>query len=79
MAASSASLHEDPSRLGSDAADRRRAIVSIMEKLGAIDWYDRRVSATDDADLQAILANKRDEEKEHASMVLEWLRRHDAG
>lgn len=48
-----------------------------MEELEAIDWYDQRVDATHDTELAAILAHNRDEEKEHAAMVLEWLRRHD--
>ncbi len=48
-----------------------------MEELEAVDWYDQRIDATEDPDLAAILAHNRDEEKEHASMVLEWLRRHD--
>jgi ferritin-like protein len=57
--------------------NRHRAIVSIMEELEAVDWYDQRVSATDDADLAEVLAHNRDEEKEHFAMTLEWLRRHD--
>lgn len=77
MAASSATLHEDATRLGPEAIDRHRAIVSIMEELEAVDWYDQRALATDDAELRAILAHNRDEEKEHAAMALEWLRRHD--
>ena len=77
MAASSATLHEDSTRLGPEAIDRHRAIVSIMEELEAADWYDQRVLATGDAELRAILAHNRDEEKEHASMTLEWLRRRD--
>ncbi len=48
-----------------------------MEELEAVDWYDQRVDATDDPELKAILAHNRDEEKEHAAMVLEWLRRRD--
>jgi uncharacterized protein len=76
MAASSGSLHENG--LPPEAIDRHRAIVSIMEELEAVDWYDQRVHAASDAELSAILAHNRDEEKEHASMVLEWLRRHDA-
>jgi ferritin-like protein len=58
--------------------DRHRAIVSIQEELEAVDWYDQRAAATDDASLSAILAHNRDEEKEHAAMTLEWLRRHDS-
>ena len=49
-----------------------------MEELEAIDWYDQRVDAAQDEDLRAILAHNRDEEKEHAAMLLEWLRRHDS-
>src|ERR1700733_12486555 len=77
MAESSATQHVDPPRLGPEAIERHRAIVSIMEELEAVDWYDQRALATDDAELRAILAHNRDEEKEHAAMMLEWLRRHD--
>src|ERR671918_101533 len=57
--------------------DRHRAIVSLMEELEAVDWYDQRAKATGNAELRAILEHNRDEEKEHAAMVLEWLRRRD--
>ena len=75
MASSSNSLHEPD--LPSDVVDRHRAIVSIMEELEAVDWYDQRAAATADADLAEVLGHNRDEEKEHAAMTLEWLRRHD--
>ena len=74
---SSENLHEDPERLGPEVIDRHRAITSLMEELEAVDWYDQRVAATDDPELAEILAHNRDEEKEHAMMVLEWLRRKD--
>ena len=77
MAGASGSLHESPDVLKAETVDRHRAIVSIMEELEAIDWYDQRVDAAQDDELRAILAHNRDEEKEHATMVLEWLRRHD--
>ncbi len=70
-------LHEDASELDPATIDRHRALRSIMEELEAIDWYDQRVHATTDATLAAVLAHNRDEEKEHAAMTLEWLRRHD--
>jgi len=70
-------LHEDPAALGAAVIDRHRAIRSIMEELEAVDWYDQRVAATGDPELAAVLAHNRDEEKEHAAMTLEWLRRHD--
>ena len=77
MAASSSELHESPEALSAETVDRHRAIVSIMEELEAVDWYDQRVQAASDPELAAILAHNRDEEKEHAAMVLEWLRRRD--
>ena len=54
-----------------------RAMVSLMEKLEAVDWYNQRAHACQDAELKAILEHNRDEETEHASMVLEWIRRKD--
>jgi hypothetical protein len=74
---SSEGYHEPVDRLQPATIDRHRAIRSIMEELDAVDWYDQRVDATDDPDLAAVLAHNRDEEKEHAAMTLEWLRRHD--
>jgi len=78
MASSSAALHESPDMLNPQTIERHRAVVSIMEELEAVDWYDQRVDASADEELKGILAHNRDEEKEHAAMVLEWLRRHDA-
>jgi uncharacterized protein len=73
----SENLHEDAATLGGEIIDQHRAIVSIMEELEAVDWYNQRAKATVDEELRAILEHNRDEEKEHMSMVLEWLRRHD--
>ncbi len=75
--AQSAGLHEPEDRLSPETIDRHRAIASIQEELEAIDWYDQRVDATADGSLADVLAHNRDEEKEHAAMTLEWLRRHD--
>ena len=75
--AQSAGLHEPESQLSPETVDRHRAITSIQEELEAVDWYDQRVDATGDAELAAVLAHNRDEEKEHAAMTLEWLRRRD--
>ncbi len=70
-------LHEPADLLGEDTIDRHRAFASLIEELEAVDWYDQRVKATNDSSLADILAHNRDEEKEHASMTLEWLRRRD--
>lgn len=77
MGDSSMGLHEQLEKLSSATVDRHRAIVSLMEELEAVDWYDQRVDAATDPELGEILAHNRDEEKEHAAMTLEWLRRHD--
>jgi uncharacterized protein len=77
MAGSSGSLHENESVLKPETIDRHRAVVSIMEELEAVDWYDQRIDAATDQELKELLAHNRDEEKEHAAMMLEWLRRHD--
>ena len=70
-------FHESPQDLTPETRNLHRAIVSLMEELEAIDWYQQRIDATTDEALRTILAHNRDEEKEHASMVLEWIRRHD--
>lgn len=70
--------HEPFGKLSPETMDMHRAIVSLMEELEAVDWYNQRVDACTDPELKIILAHNRDEEKEHAAMVLEWIRRHDA-
>jgi ferritin-like protein len=70
--------HEPIDELTAETRDMHRAIVSLMEELEAVDWYNQRVDACKDKELKAILAHNRDEEKEHAAMVLEWIRRRDS-
>ncbi len=74
---SSVGYHEPIEELSHETRDMHRAVVSLMEELEAIDWYNQRADACKDPELRAILAHNRDEEKEHAAMVLEWIRRHD--
>ena len=70
-------FHEPVEELSDETRDMHRAITSLMEELEAVDWYNQRVDACTDTALSAILAHNRDEEKEHAAMVLEWIRRKD--
>ena len=70
--------HAPYDKLKSETQDMARAIQSLMEELEAVDWYGQRVDVTGDKDLRSILQHNRDEEKEHASMFLEWIRRRDA-
>ncbi len=70
--------YEESSKdLTEETLDLHRAWMSIKEELEAMDWYQQRIDATDDMPLKAILIHNRDEEKEHASMLLEWVRRND--
>jgi hypothetical protein len=74
---SSVGYHEPVEELSAATRDMHRAIVSLMEELEAVDWYNQRADASKNKELKAILEHNRDEEKEHASMVLEWIRRKD--
>lgn len=74
---SSVGYHEPIEELSAETRDMHRAIVSLMEELEAVDWYNQRADACADPVLKAILVHNRDEEKEHASMLLEWVRRRD--
>ncbi|MDO8315876.1 MAG: ferritin [Rugosibacter sp.] len=74
---SNVGYHEPVEELSAEARDMHRAIVSLMEELEAVDWYNQRADVCKDTELKAILEHNRDEEKEHASMVLEWIRRKD--
>lgn len=71
------SYHESTDKLTKKTKELHRALNSLIEELEAIDWYQQRVDATGDQDLKDILAHNRDEEKEHAAMILEWIRRND--
>lgn len=77
MTASSTSFHEPVELLTPETMETRRGVVSFIEEFEAFDWYEQRIDATQDPQLRAILEHNRDEEKEHAMMTLEWLRRRD--
>ena len=70
-----AEYHERHEDLTDTTRDLHRALASLQEELEAVDWYQQRVDATSDPALKEVLAHNRDEEIEHAAMVLEWLRR----
>ncbi|MCE9571484.1 MAG: ferritin-like domain-containing protein [Rhodocyclales bacterium] len=74
---SSVGYHEPIEELSAETRDMHRAVVSLMEELEAVDWYNQRADACVDPALRAILVHNRDEEKEHAAMLMEWIRRKD--
>jgi uncharacterized protein len=75
MASSSESYHEPYDLLSGGVRDLHRALVSLEEELEAIDWYQQRADVAGDEELKAILLHNRNEEMEHAMMLLEWVRR----
>ena len=70
-------LHEERSKLSEKTQDMKRAIDSLKEELEATDWYNQRADACSDENLRKILIHNANEEKEHAAMILEWIRQHD--
>jgi ferritin-like protein len=71
--------HEPPEELSEATRDYIRALNSLKEEIEAIDWYQQRMDGTKDKALKKILAHNRNEEMEHACMMLEWLRRNMEG
>ena len=71
-------IAEPVNELTYETREMHRAISSLIEELEAVDLYQQRVDACKDDELKSILAHNRDEEKEHAAMILEWIRRHDS-
>lgn len=63
------------SGLSNEVLNIHRALASLQEELEAIDYYHQRADVTDDESLKAVLDHNRDDEMEHATMLLEWLRR----
>ncbi|RJP65739.1 MAG: ferritin [Candidatus Abyssobacteria bacterium SURF_17] len=73
-----AAYHESFEKLSKVTLDLHRAWMSLKEEIEAMDWYQQRIDATNDKELKEILIHNRDEEKEHAAMLMEWVRRKDA-
>ena len=69
--------HESKHELSDEVCDMHKALISLTEELVAIDSYNLRADVCKDKELNAILIHNRDDEKEHASMLMEWIRRND--
>ncbi len=74
---SSEGLHVPREKLRPETLNKHYAITSLIEELEAVDWYRQRADDCSDPALKEILLHNAKEELEHASMVLEWLRRND--
>jgi hypothetical protein len=75
---SSENLHAPRERLSKKALTLHHAIVSLMEELDAIDWYRQRSDDAEDEALKGLLLHNMREEMEHASMLIEYIRRADS-
>jgi hypothetical protein len=71
-------MHEKREDLDKTTLDMKRAIDSLKEELEAVDWYNQRADACSDENLRKILIHNANEEKEHAAMLIEWIRQHDS-
>lgn len=71
--------HEPPQELDKKSRDIARAMISLKEEIEAADWYRQRLAVATDNELAGILKHNMEEEMEHASMLLEWLRRNMEG
>ncbi|HWN69015.1 MAG TPA: ferritin-like domain-containing protein [Haliangium sp.] len=72
---SSESLHEAPELISEETKNMHRAIVTLIEELEAVDWYQQRADACSDKQLRELILHNKHEEIEHAVMTLEWIRR----
>ncbi len=71
--------HEPVEDLEKEDRDAVRTLMSLKEEIEAVSWYEQRAAATEDESVIDVLGHNRDEEIEHACMVLEWLRRNMDG
>jgi uncharacterized protein len=70
--------YHEPFELISEATrNLHRAVVTLIEELEAVDWYQQRADACTDEELVSVLIHNKNEEIEHAMMTLEWIRRHN--
>lgn len=69
--------HEPAEELDAYARDAHRALISLKEEIEAIDWYHQRMVCSTDPELRRVLEHNRNEEMEHAAMLVEWFRRHE--
>ena len=67
----------DSEKLDEKAKDLARIRQSLIEELEAINLYEGRIQASSNESLKKLLAHNRDEEKEHAAMLVDYLREND--
>lgn len=68
-------LYEPSAELSAGAKDMDRIITSLIEELEAINYYNQRAEAAAEKSVKELMLHNRNEEIEHACMLIEWLRR----
>jgi len=68
-------LVEESKNLEADTKDMSRLITSLIEELEAINFYEQRSIATEDESIINLMIHNRDEEIEHAAMIIEEIRK----
>jgi uncharacterized protein len=74
---SSEDLHVPREILSTESRLLHYAITSLKEELDAVDWYRQRADDIEEDELKQLLLHNMREEMEHASMLLEWIRRNN--
>jgi hypothetical protein len=68
---------ESRENLDAQVLDMHRALMSLIDKLGALDMANQRFAACTDPELKLVLASQRDSTRKHVAMLMEWGRRRD--
>jgi len=71
-------LTSDADKQDQKAKNLARARQSLIEELDAINVYEERIQGSSNSTLKKILSHNRDEEKEHAVMLIDWLKKNDS-
>jgi len=69
--------YENRDKLSEETKNLGRARQSLIEEFEAVNWYQERIDNTTNLELKKILEHNRDEEKEHAAMLMEWILKND--
>ena len=72
---SNTSLTEESENLNVETEDMSRLINSLIEELEAVNFYEQRSVASEDESIINLMIHNRDEEIEHAAMIIEEIRK----
>ena len=70
-------FEEGKNTLNEYTRNLERARQSLIEELDAINKYQERIDNCKDKELKKVLEHNKDEEKEHATMLIQLIRKKD--